>query len=811
MHKFLMTIAALAGALSMAPSADATCIDPTIDSSEASDSIGASALSPAAPHPTLGLTAVVSSTTLHIRSTSDMKTVDTAALSDAAENLPNPVHMNDGSYGVFIAQQDGIVRRIDPENPGTGIDEWSVDLKSCGLDTLTATPVVHLRRFATDSFKATYATDLVYVATSHRCGTTPNEDNQIIALNAKTGTVLWTFNSGGALSMDVVHESPFLDVSEDRLIVATDRTASSSQHSLWSIDVITGTKAWSANVGQIYTTPVVRGDRIYLATLFGDMKAINKSDGSSIWSLSNGGIPIMTNIFAEFRPPYGELIAAVDFFGDVWLVRDDDSYGSSVWTTSLVDPEDGVTAPAATSRVAIEASSGKIYVGADDGQVYQLNVVDGAVEATRAVDVGGTVGDASFVFEGSNIQMVAGSSKGQLAKFCTPWTAETIMSVMSAAPGANLDLSVANPGLCSNSGDCGLAPTACSSWACRSGVCVATPKPDGGGCTDLDNNTSGDECNAGVCKGYSECQLRPDACSCTDANGNFINPRKLLVEADQPITCPAPPMGFDVNITQWCGIQTTMTVGQNACLDHGSGAQTAIWIHLVDRSQMPFDISTANGTISMEVCPTCNGSGDAPQFLDPITFNPLTASSVSLADGGLLASSQVGTYYAYVAARPSGQPGVTGEPYKIRATVTMSDGGTCIDTDQSNLILDIPVTMGNGGSDCGFNSDTDNMGFLRVRALNGSGAPLSDAPVQLGNAPDKFFAKSFEESVTNTPSFSNLQATNGSGVVTFLDYGNYMNGPIRAYATCPGGTIGDGNTVTFVPNDAVQTITINCP
>jgi len=205
------------------------------------------------------------------------------------------------------------------------------------------------------------------------------------------------------------------------------------QRSLWAIDVLTGTKVWSQNVGRMQTLPWVRGDRIIVGTLAGEIKALNKSDGTEIWSVNTGGFAITTTIFPEFRNAhngaYKGWIVAVDFLGRINVVRDEGATGKLLWTTSLPN---GVRA---TGNPAPSPSDRKIYVDADDGQVYQLDFDTGVVEANRLVDSapGAIVGSSNFVFEDTDgngsfddVRMITGSSNGQLHKYCKPWAIENL-------------------------------------------------------------------------------------------------------------------------------------------------------------------------------------------------------------------------------------------------------------------------------------------------------------------------------------------------------------------------------------------------
>ena len=621
-----------------------------------------------------------------------------------------------------------------------------------------------------------------------------NTSNRVYALNAETGEVVWVFNEDGAQSMDASYEAPFLDYATDRLVIGTDRTFSTEQDSIWSIDLLTGGKAWSASVGQVFSSPQVREGRVYIATLFGEIKALSMHDGATIWSVSNGGIPISTNIFREFRRPYGETIASVDYEGKVWMVVDNGEFATSAWTTQLVDPVTG-SGTGASSRVASDSGNGKLYVGAEDGQIYQLNIVDGSVEATRTVSANSPVGGASFVFEGSDVNMVAGAADGTLAKFCAPWSAEAPMTPLQPNCTRDDQCDPDNPN-----------PTACSQWVCRSGVCVARPFADGASCPDGDgnSNTFNDECNAGLCLGTSECQSAHGSCACEDENGVQVQ-RRLHVSQG---TCDVvPPTDSGIDPLAFCAQEVTAVVAQHDCLAHGSGNRTAVWVHLFDQDRRPFEITTALGTVEMSIA---GGAGTPPVFLAPATMATVAGTSASLAAGTVVASSRPGTYYAYLGAQDNTATPSGNTPWNVRVNVTLSNGGTCIDTATDGQVLSVPITMGHVATQvCPLDATAGQGGSLQVRVTDG-GVGQFQAPVEIAAGSSLLLAQSFEESMLGAPQGGTSALTDATGATEFVDFGNSLYGPISVSATCPGGVIGDAKTQTVVVSTSDVELALSC-
>ncbi|MDZ7785358.1 MAG: PQQ-binding-like beta-propeller repeat protein [Halioglobus sp.] len=261
----------------------------------------------------------------------------------------------------------------------TGAPVWSEDVSRSGCaDTFLTAPVVHLRRHATPAFQIDYDHDLVYAGTAHSSITTgsgscanANRDNRVFAFDAATGNVEWRFNATGVQDVDVVRGMA-LDPSADLLYVATDRTDSPSQQSLWALDVLTVQVVWSANAGRLWTAPVLHKGRLYVADLSGIFRAYDATDGSALWTLDTGIPFVLDPEIVELGT--GEVLIAVpDFFGNVRVIRDDGAGATSLHWFQVPTGDPGVDSPgpdvAATSPVVADAT-GRALVGADDGSLY---------------------------------------------------------------------------------------------------------------------------------------------------------------------------------------------------------------------------------------------------------------------------------------------------------------------------------------------------------------------------------------------------------------------------------------------------------
>lgn len=305
------------------------------------------------------------------------------SLPDNINGVSHPVTPNAGQSdtSVFVARDDGVVTAV---NLGTQTATWSKDLtrSGCSNDSILAAPVAN----------SLVAADRLYVGTHYEsdatCTSGHNTQNKVYALvlDPMNGSTDWEFNGSATVEMDVV-SGMVLDDSTDILYVATERTFSSTQSSVWAIDVTTGTEIWSVNANRIQTKPILRGNRLYVATAIGSVTALNTTDGSQAWSLTIG-LPFTIDPAAGFKAPFNDLIAVVDLFGRVRLIRDNGASGTLLWTSELpIGPttNTGFAPIKATSTPLID-DYGYLYVGASDGKLYQLDIATGDIGPTRVVD-----------------------------------------------------------------------------------------------------------------------------------------------------------------------------------------------------------------------------------------------------------------------------------------------------------------------------------------------------------------------------------------------------------------------------------------
>ena len=395
-----------------------------------------------------------------------------------------PVRLDGGAVVEFVTRQDGALSQISL-TAMVATNTASIRRGGCGSDSISASPVVHLHRHATDLFKAEYTDDLVYVGTRYNslglagCAGASTQ-NKVVALRASDHAVVWQFNGDGLTSVDGIigmaldrsWQTNDLDSSRlttilqnDTLFVTTERTASVVQQSVWAIDVLTAQPRWSVNAGRMTTPPVIsplQADRIYVVNRSGELLALSKSDGTLIWLFADSGIVpqrlVVNHDGAEQR------IAVIDALGRVKMIRDNDTIAEVLWTAELpIGPimPGPISSPAVRALSGLMDDSGHLYVGATDGKIYQLDADTGEILATRTVDEDQTtpIEQLELFAPATDLepaQLIAGSSEGHIAKFCMPFCQASecagVPIATNDAFGATEDtpLVVAVPGVLAN-------------------------------------------------------------------------------------------------------------------------------------------------------------------------------------------------------------------------------------------------------------------------------------------------------------------------------------------------------------------------
>jgi outer membrane protein assembly factor BamB len=167
------------------------------------------------------------------------------------------------SEGILvIGNSQGFVFALDAE---TGEEHWRFETAGASMDSA---------EFGFDrrqvSASPTISRGVVYIG---------SRDAFLYALDAKTGTVRWTFEEGGT-SWIITTTA----VTADRVF-----SARSGSGNVRALDRETGMELWNYQAGAyVYSSPVVAGNILYFGQGDGDFSALDTRTGEEVWSYRTG-------------------------------------------------------------------------------------------------------------------------------------------------------------------------------------------------------------------------------------------------------------------------------------------------------------------------------------------------------------------------------------------------------------------------------------------------------------------------------------------------------------------------------------------
>ena len=156
------------------------------------------------------------------------------------------------------------------------------------------------------------------------------------------------------------------------------------------------TYQWSANLGDIDGSPVLRGGRLYVGNVNGDVYSIDAASGSDVYSFNTGDGPVKGFLFPDRRNQ--DLFFATNT--RVWSVQDTGTAFATNWTWSPTGLEPEI--------VLYRPETDYVYVGAQDGMLYQLDF--SAAPPSTACSAYPAVGSCVFVVLGDGMDHVGAPS-----------------------------------------------------------------------------------------------------------------------------------------------------------------------------------------------------------------------------------------------------------------------------------------------------------------------------------------------------------------------------------------------------------------
>jgi len=280
--------------------------------------------------------------------------------------------LSGGAPLVFGGDQSGRVYSVDTT---IGATNWGGTALT-GADAFQAGVSAQVRAWSNAAFQAAYTDDVIFAATWNAIATS----NKVFALGASNGAVLWTFQDAGN-GVDYIAGQPWVDYARNRIYVASRAGSGGGQPSLWVIKTVDGEgvlkgqamacPACTVANRHFETSPTLSydGNTLYIGATDGTLYAINAGALTLKWTLDLGGAPakISTAGFVWEDYTTAGRLYFVTADGNVRCVQDNGGSGSACtgWSVTTV-------AGAATPLLL-----NKLFVGANDGTVRQINLTNG--------------------------------------------------------------------------------------------------------------------------------------------------------------------------------------------------------------------------------------------------------------------------------------------------------------------------------------------------------------------------------------------------------------------------------------------------
>jgi uncharacterized repeat protein (TIGR03803 family) len=192
--------------------------------------------------------------------------------------------------------------------------------------------------------------------------------NEIVGIEAASGNIAWRFDNGGeANSIGIVSAMPAVEYPSGRVFLTSRAGGSSS--TLWCL-AHTGTACtgWtSPALGDIDSSPNVRSGSVYVGNNSGQIYRINAANGSTVWG------PVATNTGPVRTGLWVDLAADRIYFSTsshLWSLVASTGAAVAGWPVALTSPSYPVKI------------GGKVYVGAGNGRLYQVDASTGLIDAS---------------------------------------------------------------------------------------------------------------------------------------------------------------------------------------------------------------------------------------------------------------------------------------------------------------------------------------------------------------------------------------------------------------------------------------------